>query len=250
MPRGLRFSYVVAVHNEESVLEKTVDVLAHHLAQWPGSRVILGENGSTDRSAEICAKLEGPRGAIEVRSFVVKDAGLGYALERGLELALDADSEKTASARDAHWVAFTAADLPFGFSDLDEAVKAIDGGFHDGIIIGSKAHPQTHITKTWKRTVASLGYQALRVALLGMRTRDPQGTFFIHDAEARRLVGRVQARNYFYTTELVHLAERDRIAIREVPVQYAGEQRPSSVRLLKHGRQMAKQLIDLRARTR
>jgi glycosyltransferase involved in cell wall biosynthesis len=247
MSANLRFSYVVAVHNEEAVLEKTVQRLTQHLSAFPGSAVFLGENGSSDGSLALAQRLAGQHGQVTVHAFSVPLAGLGHALEEGVRLALLAGDRLTAEEKDQHVIVFTAADLPFGFTDLDGCVAARAAGFR-GIVIGSKAHPDTRIQKTASRMVASAGYHALRLLLLRMKTRDPQGTFFIDHEAASKLVGKVQARNYFYTTELVFLAEQAGIPVREVPVAFEEERRPSTVRIWKHGSQMARQLWQLRSR--
>jgi hypothetical protein len=61
-------------------------------------------------------------------------------------------------------------------------------------------------------------------------------------------VPRIQSRDFFYSTELCHYAERLGEAILEVPVMLQPSERPSTVKPIRHGYAMAKQLLALRRR--
>src|SRR5439155_13025857 len=85
--------------------------------------------------------------------------GLGNALRRGMEVA------------NAQRIMLTAADLPFGFSDLDEAL-ALDP-FPD-VVVGSKAHPKSSVHVPLQRRVMSRGLWALRRLMFGLDIGDSQ----------------------------------------------------------------------------
>jgi glycosyltransferase involved in cell wall biosynthesis len=239
---SLAFSYLVAVHNEEAGLPSLVARLRERLAEFPGSEVVLCENGSKDGSLAVAEKLAAESAAVRITTTT--NAGLGHGLAMGMEDVL--------ARSDAHerWIVLTAADLPFDFSDLDRFLEWRHKQTDDprAVLVGSKAHPDTSRQRDWKRSVATFGFRSLRTVILQMKTHDPQGTFFVARGVAERLLPHIIARNYFFTTELVYFAERAGIPVIEIPVVFAGERRASTVRIWKHGSQMAKQTLALRFR--
>jgi glycosyltransferase involved in cell wall biosynthesis len=242
---SLAFSYLVPVHNEEGGLPSLVERLRERLVQYPGSEIVLCENGSSDGSVAVGRRLAEEPSPVPVRALTTTNAGLGHGLAMGVQDVFDlhgADAQE-------RWIVFTAADLPFDFSDLSEFLDWRSGHTEEAVLIGSKTHPRTARRREYKRLLASHAFWGLRAAILGMKTGDPQGTYFIPLRVASRLLPRIRARNYFFTTELAYWAEQSGIPIVEVPVVFAAERRKSTVRVLKHGRQMALQTLELRWRS-
>jgi len=96
-------------------------------------------------------------------------AGIGHAYDLGIRQAL-ADITDTTE----HWLVLTAADLPFGFSDLSHAVPFLGPGQTASLLMGSKAIPeQVHVSP--ERALASQVYRALRRIVAGMRSAIPRG---------------------------------------------------------------------------
>lgn len=239
MSKTLHFTYLLPIHNEEPILEETVDVVARYLAGFPGSRIVLMENGSTDRSREIALRLEGTRHGVPVRALTLDRAGLGLAYRAGIVEALSDDDS---------WIVFGAADLPFGMSDLESFVRRHAKGDGFKVATGSKLHPDSRVSRTLLRAVLTAGFYLARRALLGMKTADCQGSVIIHASVLRALAGLSTAENYFFTTELVFFAERMGYPVVELPVVYAGEKRPSTVRPFYHSWNMLRQVVALRRR--
>jgi glycosyltransferase involved in cell wall biosynthesis len=251
--KAFSLSYVVPVHNECATLERNVRRLAEHLASYPGSRILLVENGSRDESWPLCQQLANtassdcsePKGdkqaspGVEILAYQERNAGLGYAWHRGTV-------EEIARADHSRWVALTAADLPFGFTDLDGVLNVLRSGLCPDIIIGSKAHRESTISTTPVRTVATLGYRVLRRLIGGMHTGDSQGTFFFTTGAVASLMDQMVSRDFFWSTELAYRAERAGKTIVEVPVTLEEQQRASTVKPFKHGIKMLRQLVELR----
>jgi dolichyl-phosphate beta-glucosyltransferase len=238
-PPALSYTYVVPVHNEEATIARTVARITERAKITPIVRVLAVENGSRD--ASWAALQEVARAVPMVTALQEPQAGLGYALHRGVQEACAIDASPD------HYVVFTACDLPFGFTDLD-AFEALAP--RPAVAIGSKAHPDSQIQKDARRVVMSWVYRLARRAIVGMKTRDSQGTFFLRADVAATVWPRIVARDFFYTTELCVWLERAGVIPVEVPVVYEGEQRASSVRPWKHGTAMLRQLWALRGRAR
>lgn len=241
--------YVLPVHNDAERIGSMVARVTSYLERLPGSEVLLVENGSSDMSWSVAQELatrsrlaEANEKSVPIHAYREESAGLGYAYARGLAEAVDRFGPST-----AHWAVLTASDLPFGFSDLEAALVALERG-GTRILVGSKAHPHSRVATTLKRRTMTYAYRVARRVALGMRVGDSQGSVFVRLDLAAELAPRVSARDFFYSTELCHLAERAGESIFEVPVVLEESVRPSTVRPLRDSVTMARQLLRLRAK--
>lgn len=230
----MRLSYVVPVHNEEEVLAETTMALVERLQGFPGSEVILVENGSSDASEEIARRLAAEQSDdITTVIATVSPKGFGNAYRAGIALTT------------GDLVVLTAADLPFAFTDLD-AVLALDP--LPRVAIGSKAHPGSSISVTTSRRWMSEIYRVLRKVLIRLNVGDSQGTILIEGALVRSLLPKLEARDYFVSTEILAFAVAEGVSPVEVPIEYLTHKRTSKVKPLADGWSMTKQLVDLRKR--
>jgi dolichyl-phosphate beta-glucosyltransferase len=242
----VKLSWVLPVHNDEATIARNVARLLGHMRQFPGSEVLLVENGSRDASWEKCAALDGDHDGMRVRAFREPSAGIGFAYARGL-----AELESLHGADPSRWAVLTGSDLPWGFTDLDNALRQMESG-RARVLIGSKAHPDSQAFGGWKRLAMSTAFRYARRMLVGMKTGDSQGSFFIRLDVAVPLAHQVVSRDFFYTTELVYFAEALPDGVVEVPAIIEPSQLVgvTSVRPLKHGTAMLRQLVALRRRGR
>ncbi|MFW6051956.1 MAG: glycosyltransferase family 2 protein [Myxococcota bacterium] len=241
----IHLSFVVPAHNEEVLLAHNVGRLVERLRALPSARVLIVENGSTDGTWAIAQGLAGVSGGVAVEAAREERAGLGGAYDRALR-----ELGQRPAPRLPHWVCLGAADLPFGFTDLDRALPRMAEEGAPPVLLGSKAHPESRVSVSSKRRAASVAYRLLRRALLGMRVGDCQGTLFLRAELALALRPHVRSRDYFYTTELVCLLERSGVPIVELPVELSPDERKSTVSLFRDGARMGGQLLALRRRVR
>ncbi len=240
-------SYVLPVHDDEKTLEANVARLAEHLRQYRASEILLVENGSKDESWRVCESLAGVQDDVPVHAFREPSAGIGFAYARGMR-----ELERMHGPVPSRWAVLTGSDIPWGFSDLDSA-KPLLGEGNAPVIIGSKAHPGSVSFAGWKRYSLSFAFRVLRRVIVGMRTGDSQGSFFIRLDVGVPLAHRIVSRDFFYTTELVYYAEALADGVVEVPAIIEPSQLvpgATSVRAFKHGKAMLRQLIALRSRGR
>lgn len=237
---SLRLAYVLPAHNEAAILERNTTRLARELTHWPGSTIMLVENGSVDDTWLIANRLAERPSPTALRVYRAQRTGLGHAFDRALR------ELERATHLDADYVVLGAADFPFGVSDLDAARGELNRGAQ--LVLGSKAHARSHIAASAKRKAASIAYRMLRRHVLGMRTGDCQGSLIIERDLALKLRPHIRSRDYFYTTELVFHAEKMRVAPIEVPVTLHPDERKSTVSIVIDGARMFQQLVDLRIR--
>lgn len=233
---GLTISYLVPIYNEELVLADTAKAIAARLEDHPGSEVILVENGSRDRSPQLVEELAVALSGPNVRVVASHSAkGYGNAMRQGIDLA------------SGDLLVITAADLPFGFSDLDEALALQP---RPALMIGSKAHPRSLVEVSIKRKLMSSAFRLLRRALLGLRVGDSQGTILVDRQLAQRIRPHLASADFFFSTELIALATRLGVEPVELPVDYRNPRPGSTVRPLHDGLRMARAVFELRPRLR
>jgi hypothetical protein len=227
-----RISYVIPVHNQIADLRRTVRLLVARLGHLPGSEIILVENGSTDGSGPLCLALAATFDGEEVAVRVTTSAkGLGFAWRRGMALA-----------RGDTFI-LTAADLPFGFTDLDGYLGLSP---RPDLVMGSKTHAESQIETPTVRRAMSAGFALLRSRLIGLDV-DTQGSVLIKRSLALAVLPRLQAGDYLIGAEINLWAVREGVTPVEVPVVYTASGR-STVSPVRDSIAMATGLLSLRRR--
>ena len=233
--RQPRITYVLPVHNQERVIESSVTRLLARLHGFPGSEVILVENGSTDSSPELCAQLAGSSVDDGVTVKVAQSlAGMGNALRRGIALAT------------GDILVLSAADLPFGFTDIDALLATAP---RPRLAIGSKAHRRSRTHIPAMRRTMSEAFRLLRLAMLGLRVRDSQGTILIDAELAREIALHLRCGDFLISTEIVAWGVRLGAVAVELPITYAATP-GSTVSPIRDSLRMAHGLFSLRRRLR
>ncbi len=236
----MRLFYLVAAHNEEHQIRRICEKLISHMGAVSDIQIYLLDNGSTDQTWAECKRQEilHPK----VHSLHCDKAGLGIAFRMGLgELA-----QKSLGRTD--WVVLAAADLPFGFSDIDGVVgRQLRLPSEDVLVyVGSKSHRESEVVRNWKRTIGTMLFYLLRRLVIGMRIRDTQGSIILRGDSVEKL-RHFQSDNYFFAVELLDMAQTFG-EVTEIPVKLDPELRSSRVSLFKDGWQMLWQLFQYRFR--
>ena len=81
--RSFTFSIIVPVYNSESFIKVCLDSILEQT--YPDFELLLIDDGSTDRSGEICDKYAGKDSRIRV--FHEKNEGVSASRNKGLEMA-------------------------------------------------------------------------------------------------------------------------------------------------------------------
>ena len=226
------FTYVIPVHNQTADLRRTVRLLVERLAHLPGSEVVLVENGSSDGSGPLCLSLAATYDGEDVAVRVTTSAkGLGFAWRRGMSIAR------------GETIALSAADLPFGFTDLDGYLGMSP---RPPLVLGSKTHPESQVETSFTRRTMSAGFNVLRRGLVGI-DMDTQGTMFISRPLAMTLLPRLRIGDYLIGAEINCWAIREGVTPVEIPVVYTASGR-STVSPLRDSTNMAIGLVALRRR--
>ncbi len=206
----------IPVYNEAAILEGNVRAVTDYAARLKRPfEVILGSNGSTDRTAEIGVALA--KADPRVVFFHVPERGPGRAFAEGVR-----------RARYDRFVTLD-ADLSFDMRFVDDAVAALES--HDAVV-GSKGLGMQK--RSWVRIAASNTFIRLTNLLLGMPYRDYSiGAKGYRTDAIRPFLHKVDAHT-FYTQQMLFELTRAGGKIIEIPVR-CEDRRASRFNLLHEG---------------
>lgn len=197
----VRMSTVVPTRNGEGVLQPTLDSLGRELSAR--DEIVVVENGSTDGTSDLLTRIQKDWKHAPALVVTHSPPGLGAALRTGV------------LASGGGRLLLTADDLPFGFSDLDQFRRLPEDVT---VAIGSKAHADSKVRRSFQRTIQSHLFRFLREALLQSRVGDSQGTLWVDGDWGRNFAHLSRESGLMWTTELVLAAEQQHVTVREVPV--------------------------------
>jgi len=217
-------SIVIPVYNEEGILREAVTEL---LAGLDGLRaalaapelrfeVILAENGSRDRTAELAAHLSDERP--EVRSFSLGEPNYGKALRRGI-----------LEARGAV-VICEEIDL----CDVDFHRRALEHLRHRDcdMVVGSKAMKGASDERPLLRRTATRVINGMLRVALDFRGTDTHGLKAFTRIALLPVVEACVIDRDLFASELVIRASRAELRVLEIPIRLH-EKRPPAINLIK-----------------
>ncbi len=202
---------VLPVYNEGHVLASSLRTLHDYLERnLPCSfRITVADNASIDGTLDCARRLAEELESVEVLHLDLK--GRGNALRAAW------------SASRAEVVGYMDIDLSTDLHCLPELVLPLLENRSD-VAIGSRLAPGAQVTRGLKRETISRCYNILLRSLLGLGISDAQCGFKAARREAiAPLLGEVRDDGWFFDTELLYLARRNRLAIHEVPVRWVDD---------------------------
>lgn len=234
----MKFYYLIPAYNEEAILAEVVKELEIIPQKYPGSEVLLLDNGSSDGSWTLMQQLA-KKNPSWLFCYHDDEKGMGVAYQRGMREVAKRNPDAQS------WIIFTAADLPFGFSDLESLLAQTTDKLKNTVLfVGSKRHPQSQVQRGWKRILGSWIFEICRYLILRIKTKDTQGTLFLR-GDRVGMVEKLTSKDYFLSCELVYHCEKAGGVI-EMPVVLKVEKRSSKVSVIKDGIKSLKQLWRLR----
>ena len=225
---------VIPVYNEQRVLESSVRTLHAHMQRHFSVpfRITVADNASSD--ATLAAAQALAREIPEVAVLHLARKGRGLALRTAW------------GASDADVLAYMDVDLSTDLAALGDLVTPLLERRGD-IAIGSRLAPGAEVTRGLKREIISRAYNLLLRTALGGSFSDAQCGFKAGRRELlQALLGEVEDDSWFFDTELLWLAQRSKLSIREVPVRWV-EDRDSRVEILATAREDLRGVLRLRA---
>ena len=217
-------SIVIPVYNEEGILREAVTELCAGLAGLRDAlaapeltfEVIIAENGSQDRTAELAAHLAAERP--DVRAFSLGEPNYGKALRRGI---LEARGT---------YVICEEIDL----CDLDFQRRALEHLRHGDcdMVVGSKAMRGASDARPLLRRAATRVINGMLRVALDFRGTDTHGLKAFHRQALLPIAQACVIDRDLFASELVIRAGRAELHVLEIPIQLH-EKRPPAINLVR-----------------
>jgi glycosyltransferase AglD len=217
----MQYSVIVPVHNEAAHIEAQVTKFIEKLPRDTAGllqEIILVENGSRDGTLDACRRLESRFGNL-VRTCTLSRGSYGEAIKLGM-----------LESKGTHL-----SILECDFLDCDFVTKSI-AMFQAGVaelIVGSKRHPESVDRRPLKRRALTALYNVIFLRIfLGYPGTDTHGLKSIETNCAKRLCEAAVTTDEVFQTEIVLLAWRVGVRIKEIPVSIR-EMRAAPVSILR-----------------
>jgi len=222
-------SIVIPVFNEEAILRAALVDLIDRLSAYPWTyEILIAENGSTDRTAEVAAELSKRFEQLECRHS--PSPNYGRALREGI---LQARGDL-----------IICDEIDLCDTDFYERALGVLEDPNVDFVVGSKAMPgATDARPYYRRLGTSIINGMLRVGL-GFRGTDTHGLKAFRREPVQPIARACQIDRDLFASELVIRAERAGLGVTEIPVRVL-EKRPPTIGLARRVPNVVKNLVKL-----
>jgi glycosyltransferase involved in cell wall biosynthesis len=226
-------SIVIPAFNESRRIADSLSTVCEFLGSTRLSfEILVVDDGSTDETAKIVRRFE--REGVRLIHHA-ENRGKGYSVRTGALKAIGT------------YVLFTDADLS---TPIDELHKLYDIAERDpaDIVIGSRAIDRRYIERHQSRfrEIGGIAFNGLVRIGLGLKLHDTQCGFKLFHRDRTRSIFEEQTIDGFgFDPEILFLAARRRLRIREVPVRWSHAD-DTKVRVIRDGLRMIADLVRIR----
>jgi glycosyltransferase involved in cell wall biosynthesis len=231
------FSLVIPAFNEADRIGQTLtDALDFLRRTSPGSELIVVDDGSTDATSDIVRQVFAQAEGIETRLIQqTTNRGKGAAVRAGL----------LAPTRPV--ALFSDADLSTPVEEAPKLLEPIFSGELD-VAFGSRALNRRLIgnRQVWYREQGGRLFNLLVRLATGLPYWDTQCGFKAFRLDAfRPILGQAQSDGFGFDVELLYLAHKRGLRMREIPVRW-NHYDGSKMRLVRDSAQMLQEVVALR----
>lgn len=194
-----------------------------------GYEVVVVDDGSSDATAELAESA----GADKVIRFPA-NRGKGAAVREGARVAR------------GRTIVFTDADLAYPPDQIFELLAGVEDGYD--VVVGSRRHPQarTVVRTSRLRQLGGAAVNVLTTFILLGNYRDTQCGLKAFRSDAARLVfSQCRIDGFAFDIEVLHLVERHRLTLAEVPVNVVYGSR-STVRVTRDAYRLMRDVFRIR----
>ncbi len=208
-------SIVVPAYNEEGRLGPSLEKILAYAGRSPHPvEIIVVDDGSSDHTQDVARRaLEGTTTHPSVSGAVLvneANRGKGYSIRRGV-LAARGDL-----------VLVSDADLSTPIEEADRLLEHLSRMKH-GLVIGSRALKESRVEvhQNFAREVMGKVFNRVVRVLTGLPFADTQCGFkLMTRSDVSPIFGKARIDGFSYDVELLYVAQRRQLPIKEVPVTW------------------------------
>jgi len=219
--------FVVPFYNNESNLEVNVRALYQFLDAHLGDgfELVLSNDGSTDRSAEVARGLERSLSQIRVT---------GYAQNRGRGFAVRFAAETCRG----EFLIYADLDFP-KTTDLKRILDMMRSLQDNQVVVGSRFLRESETRRIWRRRAVSRAYRLLvKLLLPWLKIEDPDAGFKGFRLDGLKSMNRLSREDrWSWDLEMLIIARANGFAVAEIPISWdeRHDRYVSSVHLFRDG---------------
>ncbi|MCB9306331.1 MAG: glycosyltransferase [Lewinellaceae bacterium] len=236
----MTFEVTIPVLNEAETLNRQIHTLHHFLSQhfqepeqW---RIVIADNGSTDDTPHLAEALSDE--LREVRLLRVPRKGVGLALKTSWMQS------------NADIVGYMDLDLATDLKHFIQAYNAIATEGFD-LVYGTRLHKRSRVRgRSLTREITSRAFNTILKTYLGTRFSDGMCGFkwLRRDLVASLIDGGAVSDGWFFSTELLAIAEWRGLRLCELPVQWTDDTTESKVNIPRLAMQYLEAMAALKKR--
>ncbi len=225
-----KVTITVPAHNEAKVLQENILKIRETARSiTPNFQIVIAEDGSTDGTEKIAASLAKKYKEIKHLHSDEK-LGKGGALRNAFK-KFDSDVFVVMDA-----------DLSSKPECLNDFMKKINDGCD--IVIGSRMAKGAKTRRSFKRAIASRGYNWLARRFFGLNFADLQCGFKAFKGDAiDGVLDKVEENNWFFDTELLVRAKNENYRIEEIPLEWEEKSSRTKVKIGRDSRYMLSKMV-------
>ena len=233
-----KISIVIPVYNEEAIISKTINTLRDFCQKnlqnydW---KIIIGDNNSTDRTAEIAKNLENESNGKIIYKFIPQK-GKGLAIRESWK------------SFDADFYIFMDADLATDLSALPVLIMELENG--NDLVAGSRFIKGSSAKRPLVRKITSKVFSVFTRLVFGLKIKDyPCGFKGADKNVINKILPLVKNNAFFFDTELLIRSVVGGMKTKEIPVIWQDRDRNKSksrVSILKVTKEYLRELSKLK----
>jgi dolichyl-phosphate beta-glucosyltransferase len=231
------FSLVIPAYNEEDRIGQTLRTAIDFLEEKsPGSELIVVNDGSTDSTSDVTRSVFAERTGLATRLLeYLPNRGKGAAVREGL----------LAAQRPIGL--FSDADFSTPIEEAPKLIEPIASGDLD-VAFGSRALDRSLIghRQPWRREQGGRVFNLIVRIATGLPFWDTQCGFKAFQLQTfRPILERAQTDGFGFDVELLYLAHKTNLRLREIPVRW-NHYEGSKVNVLRDSVRMVREVAALR----
>jgi len=237
---SVRLSLIIPSYNSAAFIADTLaGALAFLERRGETYELIVVDDGSADGSAPLLSDLAARHCSVRVIRNGA-NRGKGHAVRAGM---LQSSGER---------VIFTDADLAYPLTEIDKIVRALDAGADLAIADRTSPRSQYHMSPAffsylYTRHVLSRMFNLAVRGWLGLEVRDCQaGLKGFSRAAADIVFSRQRLEGFAFDVELLFIARRFKLDVRQIPVEFRYFSEPSTVDFLRESFCAVRDLVRVR----